>query len=143
MLTWSGLYGSSVDVYRNGGLLLRTSNDNRQNTIIPLQGKASYTYKVCEAGKTRCSATLTFRLLAILLNVTAWMKEPGLQAMRLQWAGAAGTTMDVYRNGVRIDVTLNTGRYTNTRRYSGAATYVYKVCVTGTAKCSNLDTARF
>jgi hypothetical protein len=63
--------------------------------------------------------------------------------MRLQWAGASGTTMAVYRNNVRIDTTPNTGRYTNTRRYSGRATYTYKVCVTGTGRCSNLATARF
>jgi hypothetical protein len=143
MATWSGTSASSVDIYRNGALLMTTPNDGWQNTIIPLQGIATYTYKVCERGKTRCSASVSFKLPSIVLNVTAWMKEPGLQAMALVWAGATGAMMDVYRNGVRLTSTPNTSRYRNTRRFTGRATYVYKVCVAATTKCSNTATAVF
>jgi PKD repeat protein len=143
MLTWSGLSGATIDQYRDGVLLAKAVNDGSQNTILPLQGKASYAYQVCELGKTRCSAVVTFTLPSILLNVTAWIKEPGLQAMTLLWIGATGATTDVYRNGVRITTVPNTGRYTDTRRFTGPATYVYKACVTATTKCSSTTTATF
>jgi PKD repeat protein len=143
LLTWSGLNGATIDMYRDGAILAKAVNDGSQNTTIPLQGKAAYTYKVCELSSTRCSAVVTFNLPSILLNVTAWIKEPGLQAMTLLWAGATGTTTDLYRNGVRILSVPNTGKYTDTRRFTGPATYVYKACVAATTKCSSTATATF
>jgi PKD repeat protein len=136
MVTWSGASGPAVDLYRNGALLMTTPNDGRQSTSVPLPGSAGYTYKVCERGKTRCSSPVSVAVTSILLKVTVAMKEPGLQAMTLSWAGATGAMMDVYRSGVRIASTPNTGRYTNTRRSSSQATYAYKVCVAATTKCS-------
>jgi hypothetical protein len=132
-----------VGIYRDGALILTTPNDGSQNNLLPAQGKASYVYKVCEAGTTRCSATMTFVVPSILLSVTAWMKEVDIQAMTLLWSGASGATVNVYRNGVLIKNTSNTGRYTTTRRFSGPATYLLKVCETATSKCSNTVTATF
>jgi PKD repeat protein len=136
MATWSGIRGSSVDIYRNGKLLMTTSNDGRQSMIIPLQPVVGYTYKVCERGTPRCSPSVDLKPPSIQLNVTGWIKEPGLQAMRLVWTGAVGSMMDVYRDGARVTRTPNTGRYTNGLRRTGRATYIYKVCVAGTTVCS-------
>jgi thermitase len=71
------------------------------------------------------------------------MKEPTLQAMTLQWAGTNSTSMNVYRNGVLVKTGARDGQYTNTRRFSGPATYTYKVCEAATSKCSNTATATF
>jgi PKD repeat protein len=63
--------------------------------------------------------------------------------MTLDWSGANGVAVDVFRNGVRIINTPNDGHYTNSRTYQGAITYVYKVCETGSATCSNEATVEF
>jgi PKD repeat protein len=138
LATWSGLTGSSVEIYRDGVLLMTTPNDGHVNTIVP-RGGSTYTYKVCERGKSRCSAPVSIALPAIALTATAGVKEPGILAVTLAWAGATGATVDVYRNGARVASTPNTGRYTNIRP-TGTATYAYKVCVAATTNCSKTAT---
>jgi hypothetical protein len=124
-------------------LIQTTPNDGRQTNTLPAQGKAAYIYQICETATSRCSAPITFAVPSILLSVKAWMKEVNLQAMTLSWIGAAGATVNVYRDGVLIKNTSNTGRYTTTRRFTGAATYLLRVCETATPKCSNTVTATF
>lgn len=62
-LTWSAARTSTVDVYRNGVFRKNVENDGKQTFIRPLQGPSSYTFKVCEKGRTTCSntATATFK----------------------------------------------------------------------------------
>jgi len=58
-LSWSGTTASSVDIYRDGGLLV-TVTDNGSYTDSPgNKGAGSYAYKVCEAGTSNCSAVET------------------------------------------------------------------------------------
>jgi hypothetical protein len=54
-LTWSGAMGSSVDIYRDGGLLLSTANDNSHTDQTGNKGARTYAYEVCEAGTANCS----------------------------------------------------------------------------------------
>jgi PKD repeat protein len=65
------------------------------------------------------------------------------QYMTLDWTGATGPSVDVYRNGPFLTATPNDGHYVNGRTFQGAATYTYKVCQTGTSTCSNEATAVF
>jgi serine protease len=60
--------------------------------------------------------------------------------MELQWTGATGTTVDVYRNLVFHINTLNDGYFVDTipSSPSGMSNYEYQVCQAGsTAICSN------
>lgn len=57
--------------------------------------------------------------------------------MTLDWTGAAGSSVDVWRNGSFLANTLNDGHYGNSRTFQGSATYTYKVCEQGTAVCSS------
>lgn len=67
-LKWSGATTGMVDVYRNGALLVTTANNTGTKSgsytdNIDGGSRATYTYKVCEAGRTNvCSgnATVTF-----------------------------------------------------------------------------------
>jgi PKD repeat protein len=63
-LTWSGATTSSVNVYRNGAIVIQgTPNDGAQTDALNRKGAGTFTYKVCEAGSTTvCSnqATVTF-----------------------------------------------------------------------------------
>ena len=55
-LSWNGLSGTSLDVYRNSTKWL-TPNDGRETDNLNKKGAGSYTYKVCVAGTTTCSNT--------------------------------------------------------------------------------------
>ena len=60
-LSWSGVSGTSLDVYR-GATKWSTANDGSETDAINKKGSATYTYKVCVAGTTTCSnnATVVF-----------------------------------------------------------------------------------
>ena len=59
-LTWSGATSSQIDIYRNGVVIATVPNtagaytDNTGN-----KGRATFTYKVCEAGTQNCSNQVT------------------------------------------------------------------------------------
>jgi hypothetical protein len=79
---------------------------------------------------------------SVTLSVTG-RTDATKQYMTLAWSTAAGTTMDVYRNGAFLRNVPNTGSHTDSRTFVGAATYEYKVCGAGTSACSNLRTVWF
>ena len=56
-LTWAGAAGAQVDLYRDGIKRRTTANDGKaiSGPIRP----ATYEYRICEAGKTRCSNRVT------------------------------------------------------------------------------------
>jgi subtilisin family serine protease len=58
-LTWSGSAAGNIDVYRNGAKVTTTANDGAYTDPINVKGAATYTYKVCDAGTTTCSNTVT------------------------------------------------------------------------------------
>lgn len=58
-LNWSGATGTNVDVYRNEAILDTTANDGAYTHNAGTKGGGSATYRICEAGTTTCSATVT------------------------------------------------------------------------------------
>ncbi|MBN7824010.1 S8 family serine peptidase [Bowmanella dokdonensis] len=58
-LSWSGSSAGSVDVYRNGALVTTTANDGAYTDALNQKGSATYSYQICEAGTSTCSATKT------------------------------------------------------------------------------------
>ena len=56
-LQWSSLQGKFVNVYVNGRLRTRTSNDG--NYVDTPQGTPPYAYKVCQVESSNCSNTVT------------------------------------------------------------------------------------
>jgi hypothetical protein len=57
-LSWNGLSGTSLDVYRNS-VKWATPNDGSETDPINKKGSATYVYKVCAAGTTTCSNSAT------------------------------------------------------------------------------------
>jgi len=57
-LSWSGLSGSSLDVFRNS-TKWTTANDGVETDPLNRKGGGTYNYKVCVAGTTTCSNTAT------------------------------------------------------------------------------------
>jgi hypothetical protein len=70
-------------------------------------------------------------------------KVQGRHAVDLSWSGAAGSNVDIYRNGVVVGTTGNDGFYTDSPGGRGHATYTYMVCQAGTQTCSNQVTVTF
>ena len=58
-LTWSGAGSTSVDVYRNGSKVTTTANDGAHTDNTGQKGGGTFTYQVCEAGTSTCSAPVT------------------------------------------------------------------------------------
>ncbi len=54
-LSWNGVSGGSVDVYRNGSRVMSTANDGAETDPINKKGAGSYTYRVCAQGTTTCT----------------------------------------------------------------------------------------
>jgi hypothetical protein len=62
-LRWTGLSGSTVDVYRNGSKVMNTANDDGvQTDNIGSKGPGTYVYRVCAANTQTCTpdATVVF-----------------------------------------------------------------------------------
>jgi hypothetical protein len=61
-LFWSGATSPNIDIYRNGVLLATVPNIGSYTDSTGKRGRASFTYKVCEAGTVSCSneVTVTF-----------------------------------------------------------------------------------
>jgi serine protease len=70
-------------------------------------------------------------------------KSKGQQLVDLTWSGAAGASVDVYRNNVRVVTTPNDGAHTDGTGQKGGGTYVYRVCNAGTTTCSGNATVVF
>ena len=62
----------------------------------------------------------------ITLTATGY-KVRGSQKVDLEWSGAAGTTVDVYRDGVKITTTENDGFYTDNIGNVGGGSYTYQI----------------
>jgi len=58
-LSWSGSTATNVDVYRGAGIIATTANDGAYFDNIGAKGSATYQYKVCDAGTSNCSNTVT------------------------------------------------------------------------------------
>ena len=57
-LSWTGVSGSTLDVYR-GSTKWSTANDGSETDAINRKGGGTYTYKVCVTGTSTCSNTAT------------------------------------------------------------------------------------
>ena len=60
-LSWSGATSANVDIDRNGVFLRTVPNTSPYTDITGNKGRATFTYKVCEAGTTTCSNEVTVR----------------------------------------------------------------------------------
>jgi len=88
------------------------------------------------------SVTVTGGTSGISLSARGY-KVKGQQKADLTWSGAAGGSVDVYRNGSFMINTANDGLHTDDINNKGGGSYSYKVCNAGTATCSSTVTVTF
>ncbi|PYK25012.1 MAG: hypothetical protein DME59_11640, partial [Verrucomicrobia bacterium] len=60
-LTWTGATSPNVDVNRDGVVIATVANTGTYTDSTGTTGRASFTYKVCEAGTQTCSNEVTVR----------------------------------------------------------------------------------
>lgn len=61
-LAWGGASGSVVDVYRDGGIVVQTTNDGFYTDRVGKISGVTYVYKICETDGAACSDAVTVRL---------------------------------------------------------------------------------
>jgi hypothetical protein len=79
---------------------------------------------------------------AISLSANGY-KVKGKWRADLSWSGAAGSQVDIYREGSFLTTTANDGVYTDVTTFKGGGSLTYQVCETGGGACSNSATANF
>jgi hypothetical protein len=133
LTAWSWTFG-------DGG----TSSTSSPSRTYAAGGTYPVTLTVTDNGgaTNQSSQSVTVAKPAISLTVVG-RSDATKQYMTLDWTGAVGAMVDVFRNGIRIITTENDGHYGNSRSFTGPATYVYKVCQAGTTTCSNEATVVF
>ena len=65
------------------------------------------------------------------------------QYVTLEWSGASGASVYIYRNGNVLVSTANDGRHNITRTSTNPVTWVFKVCEAASTICSNEVTVVF
>jgi hypothetical protein len=113
-----------------------------------LQASTTYTYRVRASnvgGSSDYSNTASATTQTASQTTLSAMgyKTQGLQKADLTWSGATSTTVDLYRNGVKITTTPNDGFHTDNINARGGGGYTYRVCEAGTNICSNDATISF
>ena len=58
-LTWSGIKGSTVDVYRNRDRITNTENDRYYVNVRRFSGRSTYSYQVCQKRTRTCSRSVS------------------------------------------------------------------------------------
>lgn len=70
-------------------------------------------------------------------------KKNGVRMVDLTWTGASAALVDIYLNDGRLTTTENDGAWTHLIGGNNKVNYTYKVCDTGTTRCSNSATVNF
>lgn len=88
------------------------------------------------------SSSVTVTAPSGITLATRGYKVKGSARVDLTWSGAAGASVDVHRNGVKLLTTANDGAHTDVLgKVSG--TFAYRVCVAGTGTCSATSVVTF
>ena len=75
---------------------------------------------------------------------TIHWRGKGKKTVDLTWSGAAGATVDIYREGSFLLNTANDENHTDSTNLNGGGTLTYEVCEQGIAtSCSDPETAIF
>jgi hypothetical protein len=110
------------------------------------------TARVTDSGGLTGSGQITVTIIATATGTTGTLgasaRAPGSTSyhrVNLAWSGVSGVNVDLYRNGVKALSTLNDGKHMDYpgTQYPASATHAYRVCVTGTATCTNIASVSF
>lgn len=127
-LTSTIAWTSNVDGYLGAGTGFQQALSLGSHTI---------TASVTDSGNLTVTKQVTVTISDGALLKARGYKVKGSARADLTWSGATATSVDVYRNNIKVVTTSNDGTHTDSINQKGGGSYTYRVCAAGTASCSN------
>lgn len=114
------------------------------STVLPA-GTHTIVARVTDSGGLQASKSISITVTSASGSTLAarGRKVKGLEKVDLSWNGLGASSLDVYRNNVKVLNTPNDGAETDAINQKGAGTYTYRVCEAGTSTCSNTASVVF
>lgn len=152
-LTFTGSASDTQDGNLTSALVWRSNLDGQIGTGGSFSkgltvGTHTITASVADAGGLTGQRTITLTVASSVAPTGAKLsarpyKEKGLQKAELTWSDLTASSVDVYRNNVKVASPSNSGSMTDHIDKKGSGSYSYKVCAAGTSTCTNPATAAF
>jgi subtilisin family serine protease len=124
-----------------------TSTAQNPSYTYPAAGTYTVTLRVTDdrGGTSTASGTITATAPpAASITLSARVTRYGNTLyVDLSWANATTSTVDIYRNNVKIINTANDRAHRDVLKVSGSGSFVYKVCNAGSSTCSGNLTVRY
>jgi PKD repeat protein/murein DD-endopeptidase MepM/ murein hydrolase activator NlpD len=127
--TWTGLPGPAAAStgYTDTGLDADTGYDYR---IRAWNAAGASAWSNIATGATTVAPAITL--------TASGYRVKGKHVVDLEWSGATSPAVDIVRDGdVKATVPATPAAYTDNIGTNGGATYIYRVCESGTATCSD------
>lgn len=106
-------------------------------------GTYQVTLTVTDSGGATASTTRSVTVSNGVSLTTVGSKVKGVPRVELKWQGISTPTATIYKNNAVLATVSNVGSYVDTFTSKGGGTFVYRVCDTGTTRCSNDATVVF
>jgi extracellular elastinolytic metalloproteinase len=134
-ISWS----SSINNVFGSGSSVTTSSLSAGNHAIT----ASVTDNAGATGSASISVTVNAPAGGGITLTATGYKVKGVKTADLSWSGASSTSVDIYRDNVKVTTIPNSGSYTDSTGQKGGGSHTYRVCEAGTSSCSNNVTVNF
>ncbi|WP_085297938.1 S8 family serine peptidase [Cognaticolwellia mytili] len=123
------------------------SESNEQNPTHTFAETGNYEVMLTVTDETGFSSTKSMNISVSSVSIEAELKRAyktrlGNIRVDIIWSGTSAETVDIFRNGVKIDTVSNSGIYRDRERRVTADQFIYQVCDATTA-CSDEITVNF
>jgi subtilisin-like proprotein convertase family protein len=122
------------------------SGDQNPVHVFANSGSYDVTLTVTDAEGQSSSKMMTVDVSDVEIELQlkrAYKSRLGYLRVDVTWQGTSSETVDVFRNGVKIDTVSNRGIYRDRERRASGNQFVYQICEPSGAACSNEITANF
>jgi serine protease len=118
-----------------------------QNPVHTFAETGNYDVTLTVTDSEGLSSTETMMVSVSSVTIEAAVKRAyksrlGRLRVDITWEGTSADTVDIYRNGVKIDTVDNAGIYRDRERRATGSQFIYQVCESSSA-CSNEVTVNF